>query len=818
MWITPMTKADQTRDPQQDPENGDHFDSTHGVSRAERLDDLEECLSLIYKAPPYDIPKRAYVELVLVVGACLQDCDDNRIKAGKLYEPLSSYAEKAVRENGGVTNVTSVPHVLQITPGKRKQGSRGFYKLPTTYGLGGVVLEAMDIWGELDAEAEELAEAIDQVEGNGEDDLRTQLSVMGLCDQSSPEASGPSPETSPDQGSPREDQDPAGPADGPRPRALDGTNGGTQTPQQSPENRRSERSDREIEVDESQGTPPSEKDFRSVGTRAQREFLDVRVRSCAERLFFLDLVDETRKVGYGAGEEEDWTVVGRDQIRSRYGVRGATYVVWEGSKLIEVYKDGAYLPPEVVDGEKGKARKFRVPEEVLSKWTELGAGGSRRWRLDTESVQRTTQPAPMKTLVQDDNGRNYPELVDGALRVLRDANHKINLEVIEKAEQVLARREGRKVRHQLSQLQMARETIERQTVDRLETEAAEMAVIQNAYEVQRLSGRISFKKGGPQGLMGEVKAKAYSHYTNYDIRSCHTEALKQVADWLEELGVEIDTSPLEEYPGKYVVAENLGLPPILIKITEHAVKYGAFLPASVAHADTIAGQTGHRPELADASERYAECPNEALSKLRDRFSPIRAVVKEISCALLNEYYDEHACGGWMHNRCGISFCPSNWEEGHKRESKVMAWTLQGLEAAFVHSITILSQEYDYEVVANEHDGAIVDGRVPQEAIEQAREMSGFVRAEFVEKPFADANEVEQIYDLSDGTEVSENGDTTQREDRKPTPPSPTDTLARKRRDRRKRVQKGDIPLRWPEAKKQGFSLRGWSRAQTSPMN
>lgn len=41
--------------------------------------------------------------------------------------------------------------------------------------------------------------------------------------------------------------------------------------------------------------------------------------------------------------------------------------------------------------------------------------------------------------------------------------------------------------------------------------------------------------------------------------------------------------------------------------------------------------------------------------------------------------------------------------------------------------------------------AIVDGAVPDEAIEEAREMSGFHQAEFVEKPFADTEEVEDLY-------------------------------------------------------------------------
>jgi hypothetical protein len=126
---------------------------------------------------------------------------------------------------------------------------------------------------------------------------------------------------------------------------------------------------------------------------------------------------------------------------------------------------------------------------------------------------------------------------------------------------------------------------------------------------------------------------------------------------------------------------------------------------------------------------------------------MREMVIEIAEAIIGPYYKAVQRGGYMQNACGISFRPSDWSEGHKRRSKGMAWLLQGLEAAFVHSITILSEEYEkYTVVANEHDGAIVDGEVPEEAIERAREMSGFTRAKFMRKPLADAATVAAFYD------------------------------------------------------------------------
>ncbi len=58
----------------------------------------------------------------------------------------------------------------------------------------------------------------------------------------------------------------------------------------------------------------------------------------------------------------------------------------------------------------------------------------------------------------------------------------------------------------------------------------------------------------------------------------------------------------------------------------------------------------------------------------------------------------------------------------KRE--LAAFVLQGQEAAFIHHLTILSVEFDFVVVANEHDGLITIGDIPVAAMEKAGELSG----------------------------------------------------------------------------------------------
>jgi hypothetical protein len=87
----------------------------------------------------------------------------------------------------------------------------------------------------------------------------------------------------------------------------------------------------------------------------------------------------------------------------------------------------------------------------------------------------------------------------------------------------------------------------------------------------------------------------------------------------------------------------------------------------------------------------------------------------------------------------------------------MAWMLQGLEAAFCHSLTIASADSEaFSVVANEHDGLIIEKKVASEAdfqdaldaaIDDARDRSGFYRASIVEKPFAEEEAVAEFYDV-----------------------------------------------------------------------
>lgn len=159
------------------------------------------------------------------------------------------------------------------------------------------------------------------------------------------------------------------------------------------------------------------------------------------------------------------------------------------------------------------------------------------------------------------------------------------------------------------------------------------------------------------------------------------------------------------------------------------------------------------PEIASHVAEYfgaREKQNRALNDLEEIFGPQSQMIEDLAEGLLTAYWEEHSYTGGrgkgrvMRNHCGITFCKYDYDGGHQARSKAMAWYLQGLEAAYVHAITILSEEYDYEVMANEHDGCITIGTVPDEAKRRGQKISGFRSAILTDKRFEDEEDVQQV--------------------------------------------------------------------------
>lgn len=751
-----------------------HTSWNEGVPDWADKDPQELCRYIFQGVPVADhrehLSSKHYLELCLVIAKLLaENKRGDAIRSKRIYEELSDECEAAVKALDGqltegvcaVRGLAKRGHLLKKDPnresyinaeGEKKWSSNG----PTHWAINHLIdhlREYLQRWGTSPAT---MAEAADQYVREGNSAL---LEFLAHPKSSRTRVLPTVPVAAVQRGEGGTQARTAGLCHAPAP-LMCGTNGFDNSGVGVPEDRRSERSDGSSAVDVSGVNPP----VTARCNRDQWRWLTSRTKTRSEQWFFIYLEHCDRQASYGEGDDR-WVVVECEKLHDEFGVPWPTETVWRESDLIEAWKEGRYISPEEAEarGIDPRARKFRVKQEALNKWTELGAkGAAYRYKAHVrERPVRTSEPPKLRTDTVDEHGNRYPWLIDRAIRILKEADHEIILDALEEAEEAIAEREGADARASLTSLRLAKETVKRQVIQVQDG----VAQLQNAYEVQEISGRIGFKLGGPQGLMGEVKARAYDidGLCNYDIRECHTSALRQVARDLEQVGVYIDISPWEQYRGKYAVADETGLPVSLIKIVEHAVKYGAVIPLSISQAEDYFEEVcGYKISIAKEVKKHEERgliddPDETLRTLYDIFEPMRKVVKRMAKALLDDYYHATRRGGYMHNACGISFCPSRHTEGHDREAAVMAWMLQGLEAAFIHSITILgARADDFSVVANEHDGCLSAGRIPgvagdgvSEVVEVARHWSGFHEAELVEKDFADEDDVQELYGEKD---------------------------------------------------------------------
>jgi hypothetical protein len=494
----------------------------------------------------------------------------------------------------------------------------------------------------------------------------------------------------------------------------------------------------------------------------------------------------------------------------------ATTALWDFEEsVIQSRNDGEYYTPK--RGLPGRSREYRIDPAFAIRFWQLSGEGDPNYKLhrhNGEPNKRARGSAALKTELRDKDSHRWGEeknlpgghysLLDGALRILSDTTHKIDISELTEAKDLLkekwdkaksqlgqARRHHENVsyladkpdrtgdeekrlqaaRKQLNEAKTQKENIEGryhallsgyETIVRQADDVDDDGVIymQNAYEVQDISGRVSFRKGGPQGLPSALKAFSYSmeNVYNYDIKSSQTTGLRQLASDLQDIGYDVDTDALDDYMakgGKDWVTRNYDLPRDLVKRVEHAIKFGGKIPDSMDDAYAKKGTRWGMPAIASHVEDFfgeRVEQNRALSDLQEIFGPQSQMIEDLAEGLLTAYWDEHSFSGGrgkgriMTNHCGITFCKYDYEGGHKARSKAMAWYLQGLEAAYVHAITILSEEYDYEVMANEHDGCITIGTIPQEAKNRAQNLSGFDKAILTDKRFEDEEDVEEAAD------------------------------------------------------------------------
>ena len=131
-----------------------------------------------------------------------------------------------------------------------------------------------------------------------------------------------------------------------------------------------------------------------------------------------------------------------------------------------------------------------------------------------------------------------------------------------------------------------------------------------------------------------------------------------------------------------------------------------------------------------------------LDKYCEAIQPLKVQLDQWHSWLLKDYLQMHGISYWVKgkqyikNPTGKNLCITDLKGSSDDKKRVLAaFVLQGFEAGFIHHLTLLSREYDYEVLSNQHDGLIALGEIPQAAVERAKEISGLHYANLEVKPF-----------------------------------------------------------------------------------
>jgi hypothetical protein len=303
---------------------------------------------------------------------------------------------------------------------------------------------------------------------------------------------------------------------------------------------------------------------------------------------------------------------------------------------------------------------------------------------------------------------------------------------------------------------------------------------------------------GLQNATSEMKAAAAKGIPNYrdmDISSSQTEGLIQEMKMAVRMGADLDVTVLTEYDGKDSLAEHFGIDRDLWKRPEHGGKFGAMFNYDT-YEDALNAAKGKviarigtdddgdpiweklrqlpfesrklaweravynaLPTMAKTARDWADDadieyddPETVYSILKDAFEEMTEEIDRWREWLVDVHWSEEGQHGsrgygyYVENPCGLAFSihEDEFDDRYDRKAGYATSRLQGLEACYMHALTLIQDDFDYEVLRNEHDGAVILGRIPKEAREMARRISGFHRAELEEKPFDEEDDSSNV--------------------------------------------------------------------------
>jgi len=472
-------------------------------------------------------------------------------------------------------------------------------------------------------------------------------------------------------------------------------------------------------------------------------------------------------------EEDGWVPMSSELIKKTWRKTGVQFpkMIEEGMleiKILDEFElsDGTTLT-QTYSKYLGLSREFRISPQVFdmimlhSPNTPEEFAECKYYNLVDGKLMNTQIRYPKN----DANRHPYPELILDAMETLQTC--KVNVKALRKhIAELTANADciwggGDKARRALVIDRSAYNHIMSNIV-KLEGDLADYKLI-FSQDGPQMSGRISEAHSGMQSCSRIMKAAGFSNIPglrNYDLKSSQVYGLIQ---WFEMAN--IDTTWLHDYlaQDKQVFADKVGISKDSWKQCFMAIVMGAHLQnkAERKHFEPVKVNRFVNGEV----EVIEESPEEAIfkalfeeskgnpdlaleyfEKLNKVVAPLKVGINKWATWLINEYVPANSVypkgQQYVINKTGMTFAlepyvgeKGKWKNENKLKRKLSAFFLQGVEAGYIHWLTILSKDFGYTCLSNQHDGLVTIGEIPVEAREIAKQRSGLKYAFLEEKPF-----------------------------------------------------------------------------------
>lgn len=260
----------------------------------------------------------------------------------------------------------------------------------------------------------------------------------------------------------------------------------------------------------------------------------------------------------------------------------------------------------------------------------------------------------------------------------------------------------------------------------------------------QMSGRVTELGVGLQGCTREMKKAAFygiKDIHNYDLKSSQLYILKML---FEEAGISTVEIVKLLKEDKNERAAALGLPVDVAKSCVISLLMGA----SLAPLSSISSKT--TSSIYEAIFASASNPELSYNKFFNRYKGIKKDIDKWHAYLVNNALKTMNRKKYITNSSNTKFLVGDYLDKsgklinvNELERRLAAYFLQGQEATFIHILASLSSKYGFEVYSNQHDGLVTKGVIPEEAVREAKALSGFRYAALVEKAFVDSPKVKE---------------------------------------------------------------------------